>query len=226
MNKSEFEKRMYDEWRKDTLNYYLQFCETPEFDQLKDLQDCDRFYDFFHPIIGTKCSKIASVAEVCWRVLESDLTIVIADVELYNMFTNRRVPENKTLADIYSKLAGKKHTKKEIFVMCGFYNDIVNEDVNRIVKSMSVNDSLITYKVFEFNENVLSIIYSFIPRFKEEDNMLNLVYEKEKNSRDAREEDPLGVRFKGFSDHNKYKADTMNLIEKAILDYEALRKLR
>lgn len=212
MDKKDFEKQMYEEWRKNTLDHYIGYCETKEFDQLKDLRECDKIYYFFHPIMSHK-SDMASIAEMCWRIKKTDLSIVIANIELPNRY--KTPPADKAIIDIYDKLSKKIFCIKSIFVVSSYYTDVDNEGINSLIGTYKRDCTLIDYSVFNFNSDVLSILHSFIPRFLKTNSMLEEAYEKQDDS-----------VFMKLSDHKKYEMETLSMIEKAIIDYEALRKLR
>ena len=166
MNKDEYEKLMHQEWRTHILEMYMKYCERPQFDQIKDLADCNKLYDFFYPLgIGT--NRIHDVSFVCKEVDyahydDGDLSIIVANIS--------------TCFDIgkeLEKLLGDKDRsiyRKNIFVMRGWHAELNNEVVayHALIHMNKEESKFNGFIAKSFSHEMLSKLHSFVPRFKQE----------------------------------------------------------
>lgn len=165
MNKDEYEKLMHQEWRTHTLEMYMKYCERPQFDQIKDLADCNKLYDFFYPLgIGT--NRIHDVSFVCKEVDyahydDGDLSIVVANIH-FHFEVDEKLKE----------LIDKDITihKKNIFVMRGWHEELDTKTVSyhALTHMNEEENKFDSYIAKSFSHEMLSKLHSFVPRFKQE----------------------------------------------------------
>lgn len=216
MKKQDFEKLLYEEWKSKILDIYIEYCELPQFDQLKDLADCGEFYSLFYPL-GISSHDLTDIALVCSDIHyavedDGDLSIIVAKNVLFNRRSQKENPfkdhPSSKLFDFWEKLKNRKVTTTDFFVMRGHRHDITFDEVAKYALYHSPKeDKLESYEIRRFNYEALNLLHSFVPRFNEQKQI------GRKMDNDLTETFPRKRLIK----YHDFKEETDRLIEEAIL---------
>jgi hypothetical protein len=163
MNKEIFEKELYEEWKKEHLNYGLNVCEDPIFDSLCDLKS--KLYEFFYPLGISSCSLHDTVyvyQQIKYAVEDDgDLSIVIAKTSL----------PTKALSVLDKYGITPEIYCNEIFVMYGHHKELDSNLVKEHALRHSYDRNFISFTAKRFNYKALEELHKLIPRFQEEEQL-------------------------------------------------------
>jgi hypothetical protein len=174
MDNNTFETLLYNEWRKNHLNKYIQnnIPNSVWFDMLWDIAQTDKLYTIFYPL-GISSNGIhdtCAVADDCkYTEDDGELTIVgyyykttkdFFGDSMLELLKNNGIEYN---SDILKE-------RFDFFVCRGFYNEI---DEKHLFSYAMQHRSKFDYNVVkfvtkDFNINVLKELHNLTPRFKKE----------------------------------------------------------
>lgn len=171
MNNETYEKLMFEEWKRTTLDSYRRLITTDTFDIVYDLRN--NLYDIFYPL-GISSNRITAVCAVTSELeyaYDGELSIVISYTKENSDDRALRLVNSLTAAGLSAtkiEALTKMPEAFNFFVCRGFHSELTHECVEKHACFHRYNHKLVRYVSKDFTKDTLRELHKLIPNFNAE----------------------------------------------------------